>query len=608
MNPDSKLTRVAQIIEKSRGKLILIAAFLIFINSCISQNSPDYESNSGKELVAKNGMVSSAHPLASEAGKLMLEKGGNAVDAAIATAFVLNVVEPEMSGMGGGGGFLYWNQRDKEAVYEDFYPSKRAETYKGLDYEKIEKKEFNLLKVGVPGSVAGYLQALEKYGTLSRQEIMEPAILYATKGFPMYPTLADFTQYSEKKLSRFEGGYNTFFPGGKAIMVGDTLKQPELARTLKVISDDGADAFYKGSLAKDMVEVMNKWDNPVTKADFENYEPKWEKLPLTGTYRGYSVYSAPLPQTGFYIIQALNILENYDLKKMGLSRESSAAFNMLASTLRLSNADRMKYVEDPNWVNTPIEKLISKKYASDRGKAINLSKAIDEVSFGVPKSSVSSVMKDNSGSDLQNKNIKVTDELTYNRELENKYDKGHTTHISVIDTEGSAVSMTTTNSSGFGSGAWVNGYFLNDSGYDFSQLVSEDDWKSNHPYRTRATTISPTIILEDNEVRLVIGAPGGGRIPQVILQNIVSIIDYGLEPMDAVKMPRLFPVNTQTSNKVVQVEKGFDLDVLAEIRQMGYEIQNLPREYANIYLVYRKKDGTLIGVSDIRHDGAPRGF
>lgn len=594
-------------------KQILGSVFcaVLLIAGCSPQqkNAPTFKSDGAKRLVTEKAMVSSAHPLASEAGLKMLKKGGNAVDAAVATAFALNVVEPNMSGVGGGGSMLIWKQKEKEANYVDFYTAKRAASYKDLDYSQFKEDEFNLLSTGIPGTVDGLLQALERHGTMSREEVMKPAIKYATEGFPVYMTLAQFIRDNEEKLKRYEGAKRTFWPGGEPLDVGEILKQPELAQTLQRISDEGASAFYTGENAKDVVEVLNEAGNPATVRDLAEYEPQWDKMPLCGSYKRYTVLSAPLPQTGFYIVQALNMLGNYKLKKMGLPTESAEAFNILSSAMRLSIADRVEYVTDPNWEDIPVSGLTSKKYADKRRELVGT--VPDSMKYGVPSGSAGapippSCEKIDRAETTASARQPVKTASFASRSTDHLDEAGgsETTHISIVDPQGNAVSLSTTLSHVFGSGAWVNGFMLNNSGFDFSELEKKEDWKSDDPYRIRASTISPTIILEDNEVRLVIGAPGGGRIPTAIVQNILYILDYNLDPLDAVEMPRIFP---NYSNPEVQIEKGFDPNVLVDVRKMGYDVQALSKGYARLYLV-SKENGELIGVSDPRHDGEPRGF
>lgn len=546
----------------------------------------------------------------------MLEQGGNAIDAAVATAFALNVVEPNMSGIGGGGSMLIWNQKNQQADYVDFYTAKRAVSYKNVDYSQYKDDEHNLLSTGVPGTVDGLLQALERHGTMTRKQVMQPAIKYATEGFPVYLTLAQFIRENKEKLTRYDGAKQTFWPDDTPLKVGQILKQPALAQTLQKIADKGASAFYQGENAEDMVSILNQAGNPVSLKDFKNYEPQWSKKPLCGSYKGYQVLTAPMPQTGFYLIQSLNILENYDLRQIGLPTVSSKAFNIISSTMRLSTADRVEYVTDPNWKDVPVSGLTSKGYAASRNEMIRDDSIPRKVSHGDPSNFVSDATQicNNIHREAAKKTVNSVNpsgihhaSLVSNnigRKTTEAEKSGETSHISIIDPDGNAVSLSTTLSHVFGSGAWVNGFLLNNSGFDFSDLGGKVNWNAGHPYRIRASTISPTIILKDREVRLVIGAPGGGRIPTAILQNILYILEYDLDPLDAVKMPRIFP---DYSNPKVEIEKGFKSSVLVDIRKLGYDIQTLSDGYARLYLV-SKKDGQLIGVSDPRHDGEPRGF
>lgn len=601
--------------------LYLIGGLFIFFYSCSTPDTTGTNSSDlRKKQVAKEAMVSSAHPLASEAGLEMLRKGGNAVDAAVATAFALNVVEPNMSGIGGGGSMLIWNQLEKRADYVDFYSAKSADTYRNLEETPDDENddEFDLLSTGVPGTVAGLLDALEKHGTLNREEVMAPAIRYARDGFPVYLTLGQFILDNEEKLTRFNGTEKTFWPGGEPLSVGEILIQPELATTLQNISDEGRAAFYNSAITKKVVELLNNYGNPVTEQDFRDYEPQWQKKPLCGTYKDYVVLSAPMPQTGVFIIQALNILEKYDLHSIGTPTESAEAFDILTSTLRLSIADRIEYVTDPNWENIPIEGLISKEYADSRSLLVGTGVAPNEIQAGNPQEFIAedmsaacqqyiSLPKSSESSNEDYGDFVSTLSSGFGNDQFPAKDEaagtGETTHVSIMDDQGNAVSLSTTLSPVFGSGAWVNGFVLNSSGYNFSNM-EDTGLKSNHQYRVRASTISPTIILKDGKPVLVIGAPGGGRIPTAVLQNIIYILDYGLDPLDAVNMPRIFP---SRDNSEVQIEVGFNHVVLSEVKEMGYDIQSLSQGYARLYLVY-KKDDLLIGVSDPRHDGEPRGY
>ena len=590
--------------------LMLLSLGLVFV-ACDPQQqvhetlAPDQRSR----LSADEAVVTSAHPKASEAGEQMLRNGGNAVDAVVATAFALNVVEPNMSGIGGGGSLLFWSSEEQNAYYGDFYSAKRADSYKDLDRDAIDE-DFSLLSTGIPGTVDGLLEALERHGTLTRQEVMQPAIDLATEGFPVYLTLAEFIRSDSTKLNRYEGTSQTFWPDGEPLNPGEQLRMEELAELLSEIQEHGRSAFYEGENAEKLVEVLNEADNPATLEDVASFESQWDKNVLCGSYRGNTVLSAPPPQTGMQIINALNLLDNHDLKQKGYPTHSADAFDVVTSALRTSMADRSEYVRDPKWTHVPATGMASRAYADHRSGYVGSGNAPDTVSVGEPHQFNDEAMPANcddyntySGTEEWAVPADVQESGADNDSDDS--DSGETTHISVVDQQGNAVSLSTTLSPLFGSGAWVNGYILNTSGYNFEHMEDREEWDGNHPFRVRASTISPTVILDENEeVRLVIGAPGGGRIPTAIIQNITYMLDYDLEPLEAVRMPRIFP---SPNSREVEVERGFEGDVLEQTRNMGYKPTTLSPGYARMYLIGRH-EGQWIGVSDPRHEGQPRGW
>ena len=589
---------------------LLAICFCLGLAACTSSperhvtQAPDI----GSRVQAPEAMVSSAHPLASEAGLRMMEKGGNAVDAAVATAFALNVVEPNMSGIGGGGGMLVWLSGEERADYVDFYAAKPAATYRDVNPD-ANGEGFSLLSTGIPGTVDGLLTAHERYGTLSREEVMQPAIDLAEEGFPVYLTLARFVRADSVKLNRYEGASRTFWPDGQPLAPGEQLRQPELASTLIRIQQEGRSAFYEGEVAEAIVEVLNEAGNPATLEDLSNYRSQWDKDVLCGSYHGHAVLSAPPPQTGAQIIETLHLLDRYQLSEIGLPTQSAKAFDILTSALRVGMADRGVTISDPKWTHVPVTGMVSPAYAEHRSQLVSTGAVSDIMAAGNPgdfeKKAPAEACE---GFDLYDGEADWAvprEQIPSDSGADSKDSgDGETTHLSVVDPEGNAVSLSTTLSPVFGSGAWVKGFILNSSGYNFAHLEG-DEWDGRHAYRTRASTISPTIILDsDNQVQLVIGAPGGGRIPTAIAQNIVFILDYGMDPLEAVRMPRIFPSSRSDD---VQIEARFDPQALEGARVMGYDIQALSPGYARIYLVSRQGD-TWVGVSDPRHDGQPRGF
>jgi gamma-glutamyltranspeptidase/glutathione hydrolase len=523
-------------------------------------------------------MVSAAHPLASEIGKQILKQGGNAVDAAVATAFALNVVEPEMSGLGGGGAMLIWMKEDEQAHFIDYYAAKRVETYESKPAKETDE---NLVSVAIPGTVAGLLHAEETYGKLSRKQVMQPAIDLAKKGFPMYLTLAQFIAEDSVKLAKSDQGAEKYWPEGKPFPVGKRFRQTELAATLQKIADEGVSAFYEGGLAQEMVKTLNEGRNPVTLQDFKNYKIRTDKTPLASTYKNWRVLSAPPPQTGFEILEVLNLLDPFDLSALGLPTESDSTFHVLTTALRVGIADWNAHIDDPGWEEVPAKMLSSKEYAEFYAPEI--------FANGVPDSIIA-----NDISELS----KANNERTVDTENE-------TTHLSVIDEQGNAVALTQTNSSVFGSGGWVAGFFLNNSGIDFAEMEPDTNNDYTSEYRIRPSTISPTIVLnDDGSVKMVIGAPGGGRIPTAVVQNMVYMLDYDMDPMEALRMPRIFP---DRSTPFVELEKGFDGEVLEASRERGYKFKALSSGYARIYVI-KRDNGTLVGAADPRHEGGVSGY
>ncbi|WP_417370378.1 gamma-glutamyltransferase family protein [Gelidibacter japonicus] len=535
----------------------------------------------GQDLQAKNGMVSSASKLASKIGVDILKMGGNAIDAAVATAFAVSVTEPEMSGLGGGGTMMVWMEKEKKAIYLDFYSAKRVATYVNLPNNGDDQP---LSEVAIPGEVAGLLYALENYGTLTRQQIMQPAIDLAEQGFPMYRTLAEFIESSAERLKKYDGA-KLFLPDGKPFPVGKMFKQPDLAQSLRKIAENGADAFYNGPITRDIIKVMNEGGNPVTLQDFKDYKINIDRGFLKTTYKGYTVLTSPSPQGGLEIISDLNLLEPFNLKDMGLPTQSDTTFHVLAAAMRGGISDR-QFIADPNWVDAPISILSSKEYAAKRAKELFRSPIPDTISVQTLK-------------DLNKTSVHI-------QTKEKPTVGGETTSLSVIDKYGNAVNLTHTLSSVFGKNAvWVRGFFLNDSGMKFSKVENMDTLeKSKSDYWTRYSTIAPTIILNPNKtVKLVLGAPGGVRIDPAIVQNIIYILDYGMDPATAARMPRIYP-NYDTS---INIGKGFKGEVINNAYNRGYRFHVGLGGYARIYVI-ESDNGILKGVADPNHEGGVSGY
>jgi gamma-glutamyltranspeptidase/glutathione hydrolase len=550
----------------------------------------------GKRAVGANGMVSSAHPLASEAGLTVLREGGNAVDAAVATAFAIGVVEPEMSGVGGSGALLAWIAKDRRAEFLDFYAAQPIASFRAANAVGRESTT-PMREVGVPGNVAGLLLAQERFGRLTRAQVMAPAIALAEEGFPMYEVLASMIRRDSADLARDSVGRSIYLKDGRVPALGEHVANPALARVLRTIALEGRRGFYEGQIAADVVARMNRGGHPVTATDFARYEPVWRR-PLCATYGDRVLLSAPPPEGGLQLVETVKLLDPARLRSLGLPTNDARAFDLFVSAMRVGQtANRANF--DPRWRSVPARGLISDAFVAARagevgsGNPAPTVRSMDAMTYDAAPSPAACTAIGPYG---------AAQPSTATASGDDGPSGGETTHISVTDAEGNAVAVTVTNSSVFGSSAAVDGFFLNNSGATITR--AELDRADAPAWLTRITTIAPTLMLRDGKVELVIGSPGGGRIPLAMAQTIWYMVGYGLDPLEAVRMPRLTPSAGSTD---VEVESGVDPSVLAAVRAMGYHPEPPGFEYARIYLVARRGD-RWIGVADPRHDGQVRGY
>lgn len=581
--------------------------------------------NRQNRVEAEHGVVSSANALASEAGVAMLRAGGNAVDAAVATAFTIGVVEPQMSGLGGSGVATIWFQGEKKVSFLDFYAAQPADAWRGHvapaparraaggaagaeSAAPQPRKPGDLTGVAIPGEVAGLLTLHEKYGKLPLATVMAPAITLADEGFPIGQILAGFIAGAEARMKAFPDAYALMFPEGKPLQPGQVLRNPVLAASLRRVATDGRKGFYEGPTAEALIKALNAGGHPARLEDLRGFEPQW-KRPMCTDYRGYTVLSAPPPESGMQVIHSLEMLEPLNLKAMGLPNQSAAAFDALVSAMRSGQASARSN-GDPNWVEVPARGIASADFAASRRALIGAPMAPQAIAPADAKPFDQAVPPGSCGlydpyptAPAVTGGTEEPSPASFDSFGERSGEElGETTHMSVVDKDGNAVALTQTNSSVWGSGGFAAGFFLNDSGFRFTEENLNAPSKSR--WRIRQTTISPTIVLKGSRVELVIGAPGGGRIPTEVLQVMVYILDYDLDPLDAVTMPRIFP---SAANTRVQLAHGFAPQVLKDIRDRGYEPLAESAGYARLYLIARKGD-KWIGVADPQHDGQPRGY
>jgi len=551
----------------------------------------------GKRVVAEHGVVASGNPYASEAGVEILQQGGNAVDAAVATALALGVTEPIMSGLGAGGGMLYYDAATHQVHYIDFYSEAGSAPPVGL---RELRTSITTRGVAIPGAVAGLLGAQARYGKLTRAQVFAPAIRLAEEGYIANSLLEREVRADSLKVSRYEGARHIFLPGGHPIRAGDRVIQPELAATMRALAAEGPDLFYKGRIGDDIVRVLRDGGSTITREDFASYQAR-DKRPLCTTYHGRIVLSAPAPQSGMEVLETLNLLAPYDLPALGLPSRSPAAFRVLAGAMRVAVADRNAYVGDPQRVAVPEAGLSAPAFAATR-RALVEAPITGRLAPGDPWPDDREAPPD--GCALYDP--APPSSLPHAAALGAPGDGelAETTHMSVVDADGDAVSVTNTLGLGFGTGTWVDGVFFNSAMFNFARNDSGPNaWG---PHHVPASTIAPTLVLKDGAVQMVVGCPGSAAIPPAIVGTIVYGLDYGLDPLAALRMPRMVP----TSGRALRLEDGFAPAVDSVAEHLGYVVTSGPpvdMAYGGVTVIQRIA-GRWVGAADPRRDGEVRGY
>ncbi|MBZ9761292.1 gamma-glutamyltransferase [Mesorhizobium sp. CA8] len=497
----------------------------------------------------EHGMVVTAQHLATEVGVDVLKKGGNAVDAAVAVGYALAVVYPNAGNIGGGG-FMTVRMKDGRTTFLDFRERAPLAATKTMYLDKDGKpiKGASLdgyLAVGAPGSVAGFETAREKYGTLSRQDLMAPAIAYAKDGFVLNQGDAASFAGSADRLAKDPAAAAIFLKkDGRPYGIGEKLVQPDLAASLSAISEKGPDAFYKGAIADAIVKASGAKGGILAKGDFEQYAVR-ELKPVTCSYRGYEIISSPPPSSGGVIIcEILNVLEGYPLSYLGAG--SAETVHVMVEAMRHAYVDRNSALGDPDFVDNPVSKLLDKSYAKD------IRDKIDPFRAGVSK-------------ELMPKGFGESKE---------------TTHYSIIDKDGNAVAVTYTLNGSFGAGvvAGGTGILLNNEMDDFTQKpgvpnlygLVQGEANAIQPRKTPLSSMSPTIVTKDGNPFLVIGSPGGSRIITITLEAIVNVIDHGMDIQQAIDAPR---IHHQWLPDTLYVEPfGLSPDTERLLAGMGYHL------------------------------------
>ncbi|ALC91480.1 gamma-glutamyltranspeptidase [Bacillus sp. FJAT-18017] len=540
--------------------------------------------------VGKDGMVATAHPLASEIGAEVLKKGGNAIDAAVAIQFALNVVEPMMSGIGGGGFMMVYDGKTKETTIVNSRERAPAGATPDMFLDENGKpipfatRSTGGKAVGVPGTLKGLETALEMWGTRNMQELIGPAVKLAHKGFPIDSVLADAIADNQAMLSR-TAAKDVFLPNGKPLQEGDILVQEDLAKTFKLIRSKGTDAFYKGEVAEAIADVVQDFGGSMEVSDLQKYDVTIDE-PIWGDYQGYQIASMPPPSSGgVFLLQMLKILDGFDLSQYDVN--SVEKYHLLAETMHLAYADRAAFAGDPEFVKVPVNGLLHPDYIKERQALISLNSVNKNVTAGDP-------WKYENGS----ANYKATSQPN-----DHKY--GETTHFTVADRWGNVVSYTTTIEQLFGTGIMVPGYgvMLNNELTDFDAVPGGAN--EVQPNKRPLSSMTPTIVYEDGKPVLTVGSPGGPTIITSVLQTIIHAIEYDMELKAAVEQPRIYTNNLNS----YRYEEGIGQDIIARLNGMGHKFGPAPTTIGNVQsILIDHEKGTFKGVADSSRNGAAIGI
>jgi len=528
-------------------------------------------------MIGTKGMVATSHHLASEVAYDVLAGGGNAIDAAVTAGFALAVTQPR-SGNIGGGGFMLISSESKNSVeaidYREKAPKAAFEKmFQDENGEAVsERSRFSHLSAGVPGTVAGLALALERHGTISLSDAIAPAIKLAREGFVIPDRFSSGLKDREERLRKWPSTAKVFYKAdGGFYETGELFQQPELADTLQRISDEGVDGFYKGTTAQLIVDEMESHDGIMTLDDLASYEPKVRE-PVKGNYRGYDVYSMSPPSSGgAHIVQILNTLEGYDIGAYG--HNSAATMHLMAESMKHAYADRAEYLGDSDFVEVPLKGITSKEYAAEIRKQIDPFKAKPSVDIRAGKPG--------------------------------DYESNETTHFSIVDGDGNAVSNTYTINFSYGSGIVVDGagFLLNNEMDDFSAKpgvanaygLLGGEANKVEPEKRMLSSMSPTIVMKDGKNFLVTGSPGGSRIITTTLQVIMNVIDHGMNVQSAVAAPRM---HHQWFPDEIRIEAGISADTIGLLQSRGHTVvQKSAMGAIQSILV---EDGMYYGAADPR--------
>jgi gamma-glutamyltranspeptidase/glutathione hydrolase len=570
---------IATVPQNIRAAVCLLAVLLV-----LPVLQPQAASHAPVRAV--HGMVGSTEVHASQAGLDVLQRGGNAVDAAVAVGFALAVTHPQAGNIGGGG-FMVIRFADGRSTTIDYRETAPAKATRDMFLDAsgnpvVERSLIGPLASGTPGAVAGLTYVQKKYGKLTLAQVMAPAIDLAENGFPVTDAFQRSLVSGRKLFDHFPESGRVFSKNGQPYAAGDRFIQKDLGKTLRLIAEKGPDAFYRGPIA-DLIEAeMTRAGGLIRKSDLAAYKPA-ERPALTGTYRGFDIIAMPPPSSGgIALIQTLNILEGFPIKESGAG--ASKTIHVMAEAERRVYADRSEWLGDPDFFKVPVKGLVAKSYAEALRKGIDPNKA-------TPSAAVKP------GKPIE-------------------FESTQTTHYSVIDADGTAVTTTTTLNGSYGNGEVVPGagFLLNNEMDDFSVKPGAPNMfgliggaaNAIEPGKRMLSSMTPTIIAKDNKPFLVVGSPGGSRIITTVLQVIVNVLDHGMNVQEAVDAPRF---HHQWQPDYIRIERqGFPKDVVAALEAMGHTLQ-VQENMGDVQAIWiDPQTNVRYGASDPRMDGRTLGY
>jgi gamma-glutamyltranspeptidase / glutathione hydrolase len=539
--------------------------------------------NAREPVRARHAMVGAQEPLAADVGVQVLKDGGNAVDAAIAVGFALAVTHPYAGNLGGGG-FMLIRFADGRSTFIDFRERAPAKASRNMYLDASGKPTRDSLdgwrSAGVPGTVRGFELAHRKYGSRKWADLVGPAIAFAERGFPVSYALAESLK-SARNLSQDPESKRIFQKNGAYFAPGDTFIQPELARTLHRIAQNGVKEFYEGETAQKLAEAMARKGGLITLSDLKDYAAV-ERAPLTGSYHGYGIVAAPPPSSGgIGILQMLEMLDGSGYQKSGFG--SAAEIEYVAEVMRRYYADRSQYLGDPDFGKLRLTSLLDPAYIKSRRDSIDPNRATPSTQIlpGLPAA----------------------------------HDGGETTHYNVVDAQGNAVAVTYTLNEGYGNGITVPGlgFLLNDEMDDFASKpgspnafgLIQGELNAIQPGKRPLSSMTPTILTRDGKFFMAVGAPGGSRIISAVLQVILNVVDFGMNAQDAVDAPR---IHHQWQPDKLYLEPGISPDSIALLKSRGYDVDHSPGLVLARVEAIISKGGWLEGGSDGRASGKAAGY